>query len=89
MPRRKILADELWDILLRISIVYVIALFFIWFSDKALFLKLLLWGLAFLATLIIVILFIKKSKVHRQSQWLTDRDLLYWFNILRFKSVEI
>ena len=83
MPRRKILADELWDILLRISVVYIIALAFIWFSDKALFLKLSLWGLAFLAALIIVILFIKKSKVHKQSQWLTDRDLLYWLKGLK------
>lgn len=78
MPRRKTLADELWDILEKISIVYVLVLFFIWFSNKALFLKLLLWGLAFLAVSIVIVVFIKKSKIHKQSQWRTDRDLLYW-----------
>ncbi len=76
MPRRKKLSDELLDILFRISIVYILVLFFTWFSDKTLFLKLLLWGLAFVAVFIIVTLFVKKSKVHKQSQWHTDRDLL-------------
>lgn len=83
MARRKTLADELWDILEKISVVYIIVLAFIWFSDKALFLKLLLWGLVFLAALTIVILFIKKSKVYKQSRWLTDRDLLYWLKGLK------
>ena len=83
MPRRKTLLDEAFDILTRISVIYVIFMAIFWFSDKALFLKLSLWGLAFLAALIIVILFIKKSKVHKQSQWLTDRDLLYWLKGLK------
>ena len=83
MPRRKTLLDEAFDILTRISVIYVIFMAIFWFSDKALFLKLSLWGLAFLATLIIVILFIKKSKFHKQSQWLTDRDLLYWLKGLK------
>jgi len=78
MPRRKTLVDELLDTLFRISFVYVIVLFFIWFSNKALFLKLLLWGLAFLAVLIIMALFIKRAKAHKQSQWRTDRELLNW-----------
>jgi len=83
MPRRKTLLDEAFDILTRISVIYVIFMAIFWFSDKALFLKLLLWGLVFLAALIIVILFIKKSKFHKQSQWLTDRDLLYWLKGLK------
>jgi restriction system protein len=78
MPRRKTLLDEVLDILFRISIIYVIALFFIWFSNKALFFRLLLWGLVFFGILIIIALFIKRSKIHKQSQWRTDRDLLYW-----------
>lgn len=75
MPRRKTLIDEVLDILFTISIVYVIALFLIWFSDKALFLKLLLWGLVFVAVFIVIVLFIKKSKIHKQSQWQTDKEL--------------
>jgi len=83
MLRRKTLADELWDILSRISVVYIIVLAFIWFSNKALFLKLLLWGLAFLAAFIIIALFIKRSRVHKQSQWRTDRELLSWLRGLK------
>jgi len=83
MPRRKTLLDEVLDILFRISILYVIALFFIWFSNKALFFRLLLWGLAFLAIFIIIVLLIKRSKIHKQSQWRTDRELLSWLRELK------
>lgn len=83
MPRRKTLLDELLNTLFRISIVYVIVLFFIWFSNKALFVKLLLWGLAFLAVFIVIVLFVKRSKVHKQSQWRTDRELLNWLKELK------
>ena len=83
MPRRKISADDLWDILEKISILYVIALFFIWFSNKALFFRLLWWGLAFFGILIIIVLFIKRSKIHKQSKWRTDRELLSWLRELK------
>jgi restriction system protein len=88
MPRRKTLEDELWDILPRISVVYVLFMAIFWFSNKALFLKLLLWGSAFVVVFIIVALFIKKSKVHKQSQWRTDRDLLYWLKGMKPKEFE-
>jgi len=83
MPRRKTLIDELLNTLFRISIVYAIVLFFIWFSNKALFVKLLLWGLAFLTFFIVIVLFVKRSKVHKQSQWRTDRELLHWLKGLK------
>lgn len=83
MPRRKTLIDEIFDILFRISIVYVIVLFFIWFSDRALFFKLLLWGLVFLAIFIAIVLFIKRSRIHKQSKWRTDRELLGWLRELK------
>ncbi len=54
-----------------------------WFSDKSIFWKMLLWGIAFLATFIIITLFIKRSKIHKQSQWRTDRELLYWMRELK------
>ena len=83
MPRRKTFGDELWDILLRISVVYVIFLVIFWFSNKLFFWKTLLWGLAFLAVFTIIKLFIKKSKIHKQSRWRTDRELLNWLRGLK------
>jgi len=88
MPRRKTIVDDIFDILSRISIVYVIVLFFIWFSNKALFLKLLLWGLAFIAVFIIIALLIKKSKIHKQSQWWTDEELRRWLSELQHWEFE-
>jgi len=88
MPRRKTIVDDIFDILSRISIVYVIVLFFIWSSDKVLFLKLLLWGLVFLGALIIIALLIKKSKIHKQSQWRTDEELRRWLNGLQHWEFE-
>ncbi len=84
---RKTWKDELWDFLEKISILYVFALFFIWFSDKELFFKLLGWGLAILGVLIAIIIFTqrftKRSKIHKQSQWRTDRELLSWLRGLK------
>jgi len=83
MPRRKTLRDDLWDILEKISILYVIALFFIWFSNKELFFKLLGWGLVILGVLIVIVIFTKKFKIHKQSKWRTDRELLSWLRELK------
>ena len=40
-------------------------------------------GNRFLGILIIVAIFIKRSKVHKQSQWHTDRELLKWLKGLK------
>ncbi len=88
MPRRKTLLDEVLDILFRISILYVIALFFIWFSNKALFFRLLLWGLAFFGIFIIIALFIKRSKIHKRSQFNTDGELIKWLGNLNHWEFE-
>jgi len=80
---RKTWSDVLKDILKEVGIVYVLFLpIFLW-TNKVLFWKLLLWGSAFLATLIVVMLLIKKSKIHKQSQWRTDRELLNWLKGLK------
>ena len=83
MPRRKTLLDELWYILPRISVIYVIFLVAFWFGDKSLFWKALLWGLAFSAVFIITTLLIKRFKTHKQSQWRTERELLSWLRELK------
>ncbi len=88
MPRRKTLLDEIFYILERISVVYVIALFFIWFSDKELFFKLLGWGLAILGILIAIVIFTKRSKIHKRSQFDTDRELQKWLGDLKHWEFE-
>ncbi|MHA1371614.1 MAG: restriction endonuclease [Promethearchaeota archaeon] len=92
MPRRKTWKDELWDFLEKISMLYVFALFFIWFSDKELFFILLGWGLAILGALIAIIIFTqrftKRSKIYKQSHFDTDRKLQKWLGDLKHWEFE-
>ncbi len=83
MSRRKTLLDETFDFLSGISIAYVLFMAIFWFSNKALFFRLLLWGLAFLAIFIIIALLVKRSKIHKQSKWRIDRELLGWLRELK------
>lgn len=83
MPRKNKWRKVLGDILTEISIVYVIFLLFFAWVNKPFFWKMLLWGIVFLGILIIVAIFIKRSKVHKQSQWHTDRELLKWLKGLK------
>ena len=83
MPRRKTLLDEVFNLLEKLSVVYVILLALFFFTNKAIFWKMLLYGLVFLGVLIVVAIFVKKSKIHKQSQWRTDRELLGWLRGLK------
>jgi restriction system protein len=83
MPRKRKLIDEVFYGLEKISPFYVFFLAIFWFSNRPLFWKMLLWGLVFLGALIIIALLIKKSRIHKQSQWRTDRELLYWLRGLK------
>jgi len=78
MPRRKTLLDETFDLLEKFIIIYALFVVLSYFLNKVLFWKMLLWGLVVLGAFIIIALLIKRSKIHKQSQWRTDRDLLYW-----------
>jgi len=78
MPRRKTFFDEIFDVLVRIGLIYILLMAMFWFYNKQLFWKMLIWGLIIYIISIIIILFIKDSKIHKQSQWRTDRDLLLW-----------
>jgi len=80
---RKTWSDVLEDILKEVGIVYVLFLLIFLWTNKVLFWKLLLWGLAFLTVMIIITLLIKRSKTHKQSQWRTDRELLSWLRGLK------
>jgi len=88
MPRRKTLLDEIFDILERISIVYVLLLILFGFTNKILFWKMLVWGLVFLGALIMIALFVKRSKIHKQSQFNTDGELIEWLNNLKHWEFE-
>ncbi len=83
MPRKNKWRKVLGDILTEISIVYVIFLSIFAWVNKSFFWKMLLWGIAFLGTLIVIVIFIKRSKIHKQSQWHTDRELLRWLKGLK------
>ena len=83
MPRKNKWRKVLGDILTEISIVYVIFLSIFAWVNKSFFWKMLLWGIAFLGTLIVIVIFIKRSKIHKQSQWHTDRELLKWLKGLK------
>lgn len=78
MSKRKTLFDEMLDLLIRISVIYVFFMAIFWIYNKQLFWKMLVWGLVLYTGSIIIILLIKRSKIHKQSQWRTDRDLLRW-----------
>jgi len=88
MPRRKTILDEVFDFLLGMGVLYIFALAFLYFTDKPLFWKMLFWGLIFLGALILIALFIKKHRVHKQSQWHTDRELLEWLRKLKPSEFE-
>jgi restriction system protein len=88
MPRRKTLLDEIFDILERISVVYVFLLILFGFTNKTIFWKMLIWGLGFLGALIIIALLIKRSKIHKQSQFHTDKELQKWLSELKHWEFE-
>ena len=88
MPRRKTIVDDIFDILEKVSIAYVLILALFGFTNKVLFWKMLLWGLVFLGTLIIIALLIKKSRIHKQSQFRTDKELQKWLSDLKHWEFE-
>jgi len=75
--------DKIFDFLFEGSILYVFFLALFYFTNKPLFWKMLLWGLVFMGFLIVIALLIKKPKIHKQSQWHTDRELLEWLRGLK------
>ena len=74
MSRRKTIIEEIIDVLSELSIVYIILLILFYFTNKPLFWKMLFGGLIFFGVLILMTLFIKKSKTHKQNQWKTDKE---------------
>jgi restriction system protein len=78
MARRKTLLDDIFEFLYKVSVVYAVVLVLAFRFDRALFWKMLWWGIGFVVVLVLTAVIIKKFKTHKQSQWLTDRDLLYW-----------
>jgi HJR/Mrr/RecB family endonuclease len=75
MPRRKTIVDDLFDILEGLTPFYVVLVILFWFSNKNLFWKMLVGGVVIFASLFIAIWLYKRSKIHKQSQWQTDKEL--------------
>jgi len=78
MSKRKTFFDEIFDVLIRIGLIYILLMAMFWFYNRQLFWKMFIWGLVIYTVSIIIILFIRDSKIHKESQWRTDRDLLQW-----------
>ena len=83
MPRRKTFFDEISDVLIRIGLIYILLMVMFSFFNKQLFWKMLVWGLIIYIISIVIFLFIKESKIHKQSQWRTDGDLLLWLRNMK------
>lgn len=83
MPRRKTLLDDVLDILEGLTLFYVVLVILFWFSDKRLFWKTLVSGVIFFVLMFLGIWLYKRSKIHKQSQWRTDRELIIWLRGLK------
>ena len=83
MPRRKTVAEDIIDILQELLIPYVAFLILFWIAKRDLFWKMLIGGIIFCIIAFIGVLLYKKSKIHKQSQWRTDRELIIWLRGLK------
>ena len=88
MPGKNKWLSTLEDILKEIGIVYVIFLLLFLWINKPLFWKMLLWGLLAIGVFLVIALFVKKSRTHKQNQWHTDRELLEWLRGLKPSEFE-
>ncbi|MEM3609486.1 MAG: hypothetical protein QW076_01060 [Candidatus Anstonellales archaeon] len=71
MARRKDLLSELLEVIIG---PYLGVLLLFGFFNKSIFWKMLIGGCIFLGVIFAVLL-VKQGKIHKQSQWQTDREL--------------
>ena len=72
MPRRKSSIDDLLEPFIALYFVFLVLFGFI---NKPIFWKMLIGGLIFLGVIFVIILLVKRGKIHKQSQWQTDKEL--------------
>lgn len=89
MARRKTLFDDFLDILERLTYLYAIYLFALWFVDRSNFWRWLIYGVIFFVALIAVIYWRKQIRLKKGEQWLSDRELiqkLRWMKPWEFEN---
>lgn len=88
MPRRKILLDEIFDILEALTTLYVLAMFYWWFTDKDAFWKWLFYGIAFVVVIIIIAIWRRKTRFKNIMGWHSDRELIQSLRIMEPSEFE-
>ncbi len=76
MSRRKTLLDEFFDILEPLMILYVVAMIAWWFTNKAAFWKWFFYGIGFVAIIIAIGIWRRKTRFKHVQGFLSDRELL-------------
>lgn len=76
MARRKTLFDDLLDLFERLSYLYVLYLFLLWFIDRSSFWRWVIYGIIFFVVLFAVIYWRKRVRMGMGAQWLSDRELI-------------
>jgi len=76
MPRRKTLLNEFLDILEPVVVLYGLAMFYWWFFDKAVFWKWLSYGIGFVAIIIVISIWRRRTRFKRVKGFLSNRELL-------------
>ena len=72
MPRRKSSIDDLLEPFVALYFIFLLLFGFI---NKPIFWKMLIGGLIFLGIFFVISLLVKRDKIHKQSQWQTDKEL--------------
>lgn len=84
MPRRKnTLIDFLLELVGKLFIPYILIIWLISLGNKALALKLSVWGGIFLGIVFIVVFSLKKKRFQKTGQWFSDKDLLDHFKAMK------
>ena len=76
MPKRNDLLNAILDILEPLLLLYILAMIYWWFSNRAAFWKWLFYGVGLVAIIIVIGIWRRKSRFKHVQGFLSDRELL-------------
>ncbi len=76
MPKRKDLLNAILDILEPLILLYMLAMLYWWFSNRAAFWKWLFYGFGLVAIIVLFGIWRRKSRFKHVQGFLSDRELL-------------
>jgi len=88
MARRKTLFDEVFDVIEALGTLYVLAMFYWWFTDKTAFWKWLFYGISFIVIIIAIGIWRRKTKFKHTQGFLSDRELLLKLRGMHYTEFE-